>query len=107
MDNTVVLLLWWTIVIIWLLFILFWLKKWTHKKWNHFLEEEVTNLMYEQHKVLFLLYWKLFDQKKVEESYFFAKRKFLLWEPTKNNKLLFLQKWKEDIQFLSWLIKTT
>jgi hypothetical protein len=105
MNDTLVLLIWWVIIAVWLLFLLIWMRKWLLKKRNYDLETEVTDLMYEQHKRLFLLYWKLFDQKKVEESYFFAKRKFLLWEPTKNNQLLFLQKWKEDMQFLSWLTK--
>ncbi len=104
MDDTLVLLIWWILIVIWLLFLLIWFRKWLLKEKHHDLENEVTDLMYEQHKALFLLKWKLFEQDKIEESYFFEKRKFLLWSIDKNHLLAFLDKWKEDITFIKNLV---
>ena len=107
MNDTIMLFIWWVIIAVWLLLLLIWMRKWLLTKRNYDLEKEVTNLMYEQHKVLFLLTWKLFEQQKIEESYFFEKRKFLLWTIDKDHLLAFLNKWKEDITFVQWLKTST
>lgn len=103
MNETTILLIWWVLIVLWWVLWFFWLRKWTNKATDDQLDKQVTDLMYEQHKLFFSLQWRLFDQKNVEETFFYAKRKFLLWLPTRENKVLFLEKWKEDILFLNWL----
>lgn len=103
MNNAFVLSVWWTLIVLGLFLLFFWYKKLHKKTRNNSLDMQITDLMYEQHKALVALHWKLFDQQKIEETFFFSKKKFLLWHPTKFNKLLFLEKGKEDILFLNGL----